>query len=217
MRSEIEISPTLLKPIGNSEKLKVPWRFQIEEDGFVFPIEHINEKFITYEPINSSWSDQILQFENACVFAYLLKRTLIAPPLVPFISHEKQPGKTRNAGERVPLFTILDSEVLSKKVKVKELDKNQVDRLSWMSKHNVCLDSRLGFWVDYIPSVENIQTWRLLRQQEFAPIDINSIKTDAKCAETIFGRWTYPKKNKNYVSRYFNRTDESKGRCYIFL
>lgn len=200
VRSEIEVSPTILKSILNTEKIKVPWRFQIEEDGFYFPVQYEKEKYITYDPVNSSWSDQILQFENACVFAALLKRTLLVPALLPYRSTLHN-GKHLTAAtaaqtQRVPLFHILDSDVLSKKIKIRPFDKIYANRIKTMSKYNVCLDSRLGFWIDYIPSVENIQTWRLLRQQEFQRIDINSIKNDVKCPETIIGRWTYPKSTK---------------------
>lgn len=77
---------------------------------------------MTYEPVNGSWSEQILHFENALVVAHLLKRTLLAPPLLPWRLREESGVESGYQGdEEVPLFDVLDSEVLGKKVKVMDL------------------------------------------------------------------------------------------------
>ena len=151
--------------------VQIPWRFHIEEDGFVFPRpQHSKEQFLTYEVTNDSWTKQIAQFENAIIFAYLLKRTFIVPPLTPFLSRNSSDNSTY---PKYSMSKVIDFDLLSSVVSIKERDEDIMKKMQVSESYKVCHDPRLGFWVDYIPSVENIQTWRILREQYFTPVALN--------------------------------------------
>jgi len=168
-------------------EIKIAWRYHSDDDGFVFPRDQ-NEMdkrlFLSYEPINSSLTRQLVQFENAVVFAYFLDRTLLVPPIA-LADSENKSHKTH-----IRISEIIDFDLLSNVVELKEFDYQQhlangeKDRLSTTSAdghyeklgiktiHKVCQDPRLGFWLDYIPSVDNIDSWRTLKQQLFSPMKL---------------------------------------------
>ena len=175
--------------------LKVPWRFHIEEDGFVFPQMDNKERFLTYEQLNGSWTKQILQFENANVFAYLLKRTLLVPPLLPYKTSIYN-ITDYNKVDSFSMSEIIDFDLLSSMVKLGEVNSRITNEIKIMDKYSVCHDPRLGFWVDYIPSVENIQTWRILKEQYFYPLklNLNGLEREYVCpgTENYADRWGPP-------------------------
>ena len=195
---------------SSTTPLKIPWRFQIEEDGFVFPSKGKVERFITYEPVKGSWAKQIIQFENANVFASLLKRTLIVPPLYskksdegysnldPYESNMTIQNKSRKTHY---MSELINFDLLSSMVKLGKLNDTQVKDIELKSnKYTVCSDPRLGFWLDYIPSVENIQTWRVLKEQYFSPVmlNLNGTREIFACPGSLqyLDRWGPPLKVK---------------------
>lgn len=180
----------------NKTPLRIPWRFHIEEDGFVFPPTDNKERFITYERLNGSWTKQLLQFENANVFAYLLKRTLLVPPLFPYKSSMVNNLTDKSKDNNFYMSEVIDFDLLSSMIKLGEIDTTQVDNIKLMKRYTVCHDPRLGFWLDYIPSVENIQTWRLLKEQYFSPLklNLNGLERQYICpgTENYIDRWGPP-------------------------
>lgn len=173
--------------------VKIPWRFNAEEDGFIFPAARLiltEEKYITYDPVNRTIEKQILQFENAVVFANLLQRTLIVPPLI--ISGDN--------GDvfRMAMSDIVNFALLSRVVKVLEMTSDHnASFFQGKSVYSVCQDPFLGFWLDYIPSTENIHAWRLLKQQYFSPAKVKFLDhedTNYGCpgTEKYFDRWGPP-------------------------
>ena len=174
--------------------VKIPWRFQIEDDGFVFPKSDQVEKYVTYQPLHTSWTKQILEFENAIIFAYLLQRTLLVPPL---LSHKLG---NYNLSSEYPISRIIDFRTLSRTVPLKQVSMQQLNNIGNMSVYRVCHDYRLGFWLDYIPAVEDIQMWRQLRAQQFSvvPFNIEASEVDLMCPGTFQyrDRWGPPMKIK---------------------
>ena len=198
--------------------IKVPWRFQIEDDGFVFPTRRKKELFVSYRPIAVRWTKQLLQFENAVVFAYLLKRTLVVPPLLPprdatplhegvnrsihsvndttNQTHPYIAERSQKHDYQLPVSKIIDFRTLSKVVSLKEVSLEFLRNLPDDSVYYICHDHRLGFWVDFMPSIENIQIWRLLRAQQFNafPVSLDDHESDLMCPGTLqYGnRWGPP-------------------------
>ena len=177
--------------------LKLPWRYHSNDDGFVFPRDDVSEIYLTYEAINRSLTRQLLQFENAVVFAYFLQRTLIVPP----ITLLKDDNKTVN----IAMSSIINFDLLSTKIRLVELPlsaskkhaKAAKEQLSLNTTYEVCQDPRLGFWLDYVPSVENINSWRTLKQQLFSPLKLRfnyHNRTEYWCpgTENYFARWGPP-------------------------
>ena len=183
-------------------KIKVPWRFHPEDDGFLFPKINTIEKFIAYKPAPVSWPKQLLQFENAVVFAYLLERTLLVPPLIPARSLEQ--NITTEYDKHFPISQIIDFNLLSRVASLKELTIKDIEKLHASANvYNICHDRRLGFWVDFIPAVEDIQIWRLLKSQRFTafPVRLDDHEVDLMCPGTIqYGnRWGPPMKVKPII------------------
>ncbi|XP_065672473.1 uncharacterized protein LOC124815876 isoform X2 [Hydra vulgaris] len=198
----LKVSTTLTTP-----QAPIPWRFQIEEDGFFFPDTSDKEKYISYERINGPITKQITIFENAVIFAYITGRTLLVPKLKlrksENIINQKINFSTNNNGpyfnysphgsisydynknfvhkahfqnnlsisllNEISMSEIIDFDLLSTQIKLKALEERN---MSTLTQYKVCQDPHLGFWVDYIPSVENIQTWRILKQQYFYPLKL---------------------------------------------
>eukprot|EP00112_Aurelia_sp_Birch-Aquarium-sp1_P012000 Seg2519.2 transcript_id=Seg2519.2/GoldUCD/mRNA.D3Y31 product="hypothetical protein" protein_id=Seg2519.2/GoldUCD/D3Y31 len=183
--------------------IKVPWRFQLEDDGFVFPRYDKKEKYITYKPSPMSWPKQLVQFENAVLFAHLLQRTLIAPPLIP------QRDSNQNISDidstyQFPISQVIDFNALSKVLSLQQKSLEQLEEIRKnKSVYKICHDHRLGFWVDFIPSVEDIQIWRLLKSQQFTafPISLDDHEVDLMCPGTLqYGnRWGPPMKVKPII------------------
>ena len=187
---------------ANNKKvnIKVPWRYQLEDDGFMFPKGNHRDKFIAYIPSPISWPKQLLQFENALIFAYLLDRTLLVPPLV----HERNAELNSSSKAHFAMSNILDFGLLSKIVSLKETNLKYLENISNSSNtYKICHDHRLGFWVDFIPAVENIQLWRMLRAQQFTafPVRLDDNEVDLMCPGTIqYGnRWGPPMKIKPII------------------
>eukprot|EP00794_Sanderia_malayensis_P006950 gene6950-7730_t len=193
--------------------LKVPWRFQVEDDSFEFPKNsQRKERYITFRPSALRWSKQLLQFENAVIFAYLLKRTLLVPPLLPpRVKTENRDNTTHSTKDNngtvkhdrnndtyeLPLSRIVDFNALSKVIRLEDVSIGYIKSFQASnSVYKICHDFRLGFWVDYIPSVENIQTWRLLKAQQFTafPINLQNHESDLMCPGTTqySNRWGPP-------------------------
>ena len=173
--------------------LKIPWRYHSNNDGFAFPRE-VSEIYLTYEPINRSLTRQLLQFENAVVFAYFLQRVLIVPPITLL--------KGDNKTIKIAMSSLINFDLLSTKVRLVEMSMRinytkAKERLSIKTTYEVCQDPRLGFWLDYIPSVENINSWRTLKQQLFSPLKLRfdyHNRTEYWCpgTENYFARWGPP-------------------------
>ena len=185
---------------GSSKKfnIKVPWRFQLEDDGFVFPKRHSREKFIVYMPVPLTWPKQLQQFENALVFAYLLERTLLVPPLI----ESRNEVKNLTSRRHFAISTIIDFEQLSKVVSLREMTLKAIEHVANSSDiYKICHDHRLGFWVDFIPAVQDIQLWRMMRAQRFTAFPIRLDDIDLMCPATIqYGnRWGPPMKIKPIV------------------
>ena len=175
----------------------IPWRFTAEQDGFVLPLyDTQNEKknkFIMYDPLNIPITRQILQFQIAVIFADMLERTLLVPPIITLSQY--------NETLHIPMSAAIDFKLLSKAVQIKELLPHKTDWFREKTVYEVCHDPRLGYWLDYIPSTENIQAWKLLKQQQFVPLKLrflNNVDTPYGCAgtEQYFGRWGPPLKVK---------------------
>ena len=183
--------------------IKVPWRFQLEDDGFVFPRYDKKEKYITYKPSPISWPKQLVQFENAVVFAHLLERTLIAPPLIPERVLNQNISDI-DSKHQFPISQVIDFNALSKVVSLQQKSLGQLEEIrNTKSVYKICHDHRLGFWVDFIPSVEDIQIWRLLKSQQFTafPISLDDREVDLMCPGTLqYGnRWGPPMKVKPII------------------
>ncbi|XP_066915326.1 uncharacterized protein [Clytia hemisphaerica] len=179
--------------------LKIPWRYHSDDDGFVFPRDenyltssnpHLTSfsGYLTYEPIQRSLTRQLLQFENAVIFAYFLKRILIVPPIILI---------KENKTIEIPVSTIIDFDLLSTMVRLVEMPTNYKELLNIRTTYEVCQDPRLGFWLDYIPSPENINSWRTLKQQLFSPLKLRfdyHNQTNYWCpgTEKYFDRWGPP-------------------------
>ena len=179
--------------------LKIPWRYHSDDDGFVFPRHekyltssnpHLTSftGYLTYEPIQRSLTRQLLQFENAVVFAYFLKRILIVPPIILIKQNKKI---------EITVSSIIDFDLLSTMVHLVETPTNYQKILSIKTSYKVCQDPRLGFWLDYIPSPENIDSWRTLKQQLFSPLKLRfdyHNQTNYWCpgTEKYFDRWGPP-------------------------
>ena len=177
--------------------IKVPWRFQLEDDGFVFPKRNRREKYIVYMPSPLTWPKQLQQFENAIIFAYLLDRTLLVPPLV----QSRNESQNVTSHRHFALSTILDFDLLSKIVSLRDMTFKAIENICNSSNvYKICHDHRLGFWVDFIPAVEDIQLWRIMRSQRFTafPIRLDDREVDLMCPGTIqYGnRWGPPMKIK---------------------
>lgn len=180
--------------------LKVPWRYQLEDDGFIFPQKSRREKFITYKPSPLSWPKQLLQFENALIFAYLLDRTLLVPPLV----EQRRDANNIDIQRHFTMSNVLDFDLLSRVVSLKETSLKHIEEISNSSNaYKICHDHRLGFWVDFIPAVEDIQLWRVLRTQQITafPVKLDDPDVDLMCPGTLqYGnRWGPPMKIKPII------------------
>jgi hypothetical protein len=72
----------------------------------------------------------------------------------------------------VPISAVINLRLLSRLLRVKPIQTTHVEflekyrNLSW---YNVCHKHNLGFWVDFIPSPNNVFAWQILEAQEFVP------------------------------------------------
>ena len=212
--------PLAVATVTQIPDLKLPWRYHSNEDGFVFPRAADSETYLTYEPINRSLTRQLLQFENAVVFAYFLQRALIVPPITLL--------KSDNKTVSIAMSSIINFDLLSTKIRLVELPlsesapgirhaKAAKEQLSLNTTYEVCQDPRLGFWLDYIPSVENINSWRTLKQQLFSPLKLRfdyHSRTEYWCpgTENYFARWGPPLQIKalyrGLISELYGRTED---------
>ena len=205
---------------GNDRKkivFKVPWRFQLEDDGFAFPRKKRLGKYIVYQPAPLSWPKQLLQFENALIFAYLLDRTLLVPPLI----EQKTAAKNDSTQRHLAISNILDFDLLSRVVSLKEASLSHVhEMLKSRSIYTICHDHRLGFWVDFIPAVEDIQLWRMLRYQQFTafPVRLDDPLVDLMCPGTLqYGnRWGPPMKIKPIIRAIITELNQRKEDVIYF-
>ena len=251
-KSVEKLSQSLKAPTASpTPQYPIPWRFQIEEDGFFFPDTSNKEKFITYERVKGPLTKQITMFENAAIFAYLLGRTLLVPKLKVQIPDDyvtlyqnKEVANSNNTAtlnfdnnetfihklyfrnntstsllNDISMSEIIDFDLLSSQVKLKPLEENFA---STLTHYNVCHDPHLGFWVDYIPSVENIQIWRVLKQQYFYPLklklnlgkDEHGNKDEHVCPGTkeYLNRWGPPLRTKplyrGIITELVKRTED---------
>ena len=197
--------------------IKVPWRFQLEDDGFVFPKRNRREKYIAYMPSPMTWPKQLQQFENALIFAYLLDRTLLVPPLV----QSRNESQNFTSQRQFAMSTIIDFDLLSKVVSLREVTSKAIEKVCNSSNvYKICHDHRLGFWVDFIPAVEDIQLWRIMRSQRFTafPIRLDDREVDLMCPGTIqYGnRWGPPMKIKPIVRAIMTELYEREEDVILF-
>lgn len=131
-------------------------------------------RYLSYQPPGGGWNNQRIVFENALVLAKLLNRTLIVQPLAP---HEelRRVHKVRDyekynmvSNEKLlPLSKVIDLELLSKLIPVKEFTSVHVEFQTSYSHFRwakVCHNGLVGTWVDVKPNKTDEHKWRLLRQ-----------------------------------------------------
>ena len=206
-----------IKDVAKKASIKVPWRYNLEDDGFMFPKRNRREKFIAYIPPPVIWPKQLQLFENALIFAYLLDRTLLVPPLV----ESRNESQNLTSKRSFAISTIIDLNLLSKVVSLKEMSLKRIEKVCNSSKaYKICHDHRLGFWVDFIPAVEDIQLWRILRSQRFTafPIRLDDREVDLMCPGTIqYGnRWGPPMKIKPIIRAIMTELYEREENVILF-
>lgn len=165
------------------------------DDGFMFVPVHDKEKYLSYEPPVGSWSKQLQAFENAVIISKLLNRTLLAQPLASeleikrlkkIIRRTLQPdSKVYDFLDRkftVPMSSIVDLKHLSKLVRVHSLSHreflNNYKNSSWL---DVCHRDSVGFWVDFVPSPNNHNAWKVLEAQNFVPLSFSIPLAEPVC------------------------------------
>lgn len=154
------------------------------DEGFLFVPVHDKEKYLSYEPPVGSWSKQLQAFENAVIISKLLNRTLLVQPLASELEIKRLSHIVRRTLQpdsmvydfldkkfTVPVSSIVDLKHLSKLVKVKSLSRRQfLDNFKNLSWFDVCHRDSLGFWVDFIPSPNSHNAWKVLDAQNFLPL-----------------------------------------------
>lgn len=165
------------------------------DDGFMFVPVHDKEKYLSYEPPVGSWSKQLQAFENAVIISKLLNRTLLAQPLASeleikrlkkIIRRTLQPdSKVYDFLDKkftVPMSSIVDLKHLSKLVRIHSVSHreflNKFKNLSWF---DVCHRDSVGFWVDFIPSPNNHNAWKVLEAQNFVPLSFSIPVAEPVC------------------------------------
>ena len=167
------------------------------DDGFRFTSIQEKEKFLSYDPPIGSWSMQLQAFENAIIISKLLNRTLLARALASEPEIKRLQRLTRSTMQpdskvhdildrnfTVPVSAVIDFSLLSKLIKVRDFRGSNQDFLSdhknW-SWYDVCHKDSTGFWVDFIPSSDNQEAWKILEAQEFVPFSIAILQTEPFC------------------------------------
>lgn len=165
------------------------------DDGFMFVPLHGKEKYLSYEPPVGSWSKQLQAFENAVIISKLLNRTLVAQPLASELEIKRLKKIIRRTLQpdskvydfldnkfTVPISSIVDLKHLSKLVRVHSISHqeflNKFKNLSWL---DVCHRPSVGFWVDYIPSPNNHNAWKVLQAQNFEPLPFSVHAAEPVC------------------------------------
>ena len=206
-----------IKEVAKKASIKVPWRYHLEDDGFLFPKRDRREKFIAYIPPPLIWPKQLQLFENALIFAYLLDRTLLVPPLV----ESRNESQNFTSKRSFAISTIIDLNLLSRVISLKEMSLKRIEKICNSNDvYKICHDHRLGFWVDFIPAVEDIQLWRILRSQRFTafPIRLDDREVDLMCPGTIqYGnRWGPPMKIKPIIRPIMTELYEREENVILF-
>ena len=154
------------------------------DDGFLFVPVHDKEKYLSYEPPVGSWSKQLQAFENAVIISKLLNRTLLAKPLASELESKRLKKIIRKTLQpdskvydfldkkfTVPMSSIVDLKHLSKLVKVHSVSHREfLNKFENLSRLDVCHRDSAGFWVDFIPSPNNHNAWKVLEAQNFVPL-----------------------------------------------
>jgi len=165
------------------------------DDGFMFVPLHGKEKYLSYEPPVGSWSKQLQAFENAVIISKLLNRTLVAQHLASELEIKRLKKIVRRTLQpdskvydfldkkfTVPISSIVDLKHLSKLVRVHSISHqeflNKFKNLSWL---DVCHRPSVGFWVDYIPSPNNHNAWKVLQAQNFVPLPFSVHAAEPVC------------------------------------
>ncbi|KAJ7383376.1 hypothetical protein OS493_028457 [Desmophyllum pertusum] len=168
---------------------------EFADDGFLFVPVREKEKYLSYEPPVGSWSKQLQAFENAVIISKLLNRTLLAQPLASELEIKRLKHIMRRTLQpdskvydyldkkfTVPISSIVDLKHLSKLMRVHSVTRqqflNNFQNLSWF---DVCHRDSVGFWVDFIPSTNNHNAWKVLEAQDFVPLSFNVQGADSEC------------------------------------
>ena len=165
------------------------------DDGFLFIPVHDKEKYLSYEPPVGSWSKQLQAFENAVIISKLLNRTLLVQPLASELEIKRLKYIVRRTSQSnskvydvvdrkftVPMSSIVDLKHLSKLIRVHSVSRRQfLDNFKNLSWFDVCHRDSLGFWVDFIPSPNNHNAWKVLEAQNFAPLSFSIPAVEPAC------------------------------------
>ncbi|KAL9951990.1 hypothetical protein ACROYT_G044754 [Oculina patagonica] len=165
------------------------------DDGFLFVPVYDKEKYLSYEPPVGSWSKQLQAFENAVIISKLLNRTLLVQPLASELEIKRLKRIVRRTLQSdskvydfldkkftVPMSSIVDLKHLSKLVRVHSISRRQfLDNFKNLSWFDVCHRDTLGFWVDFIPSPNNHNAWKVLESQNFSPLSFSIPSVQPVC------------------------------------
>ena len=179
-------------------------------------------KYISYQPPGGGWNNQRKAFENAIIMAKILNRTLIVRPVASHLAIRELRLKNYTAGygiynvlgrkDLIPVSRVIDLDHLRKLISViedtgsnKEFLKNYNNR-TW---RKVCHNPRVGFWVDYLPSIYDTEAWSIIKHKAMNNKTIRIPYYRASCKSDLKQFWRNPTRLKVWgISNELSRAEE---------
>ena len=140
------------------------------------------ERFLTYQPPGNGWNNQRQALETALILAVMLNRTLIVHPMSPHSLSVRlkrleslsgyQAYNAIAADKLTSVSTLLDLQHMADVSGVHIVEwcntqhalKDGLAKLSW---HEICHSGGRGYWLDHLPSQQELDSLTVLQRQSF--------------------------------------------------